>query len=314
MFKQGLPSRFKEPKGWLWGEFTGARGEPLRFGTLRSHKTPLAHVVYIEGLSEFAEKTFELARDFNRMACNFSVLDRHGQGKSARYFGSNDKQHSDGLDADVEDIIKYCREHIPPGEPIVLLGHSTGALFALLALEKAPDLFKAAILTAPLLGFENPFVKNLEGFYANICFPQWLRQNYAGGGGPWKSRDSDESSLKPEDFSSDPVRNKVSDYWPQHDPALQAGSATVGWVHEMCKAVIKVRDPAFLQRITMPMLIFTAGDDALVTEKPAHDAAQHMKKATCFRYEHGKHELLMETDTIRKDLLSRVRDFLKKNL
>lgn len=314
MFEQGLPERFRKPKGWLWGQFTGARGGVLRFGTLRSHKTPLAHIVYVEGLSEYAEKTFELARDFNRMACNFSVFDRHGQGKSPRYLPGTQKQHSDGVAADIADIIKYCRDHIPPGEPVVLLGHSTGALLALLALEKAPDLFKAAILTAPLLGFQNPVLRDLENFYAQAPFPEFLRNSYIPGGGPWAARSDPASPLKPEAFSGDPVRSHLHDYWLKKDKSLRAGSPTFAWIQEMCRAIGLVRDPALLQRISQPVLIFTAGDDRLVTDKPVLQAAGHMKDATLHHFPDGRHELLVEKDGIRRSLLARAHDFLKKIL
>lgn len=314
MFEQGLPERFKKPKGWLWGHFTGARGGALRFGTLRTHQTPLAHIVYIEGLSEYAEKTFELARDFNRMACNFSVFDRHGQGKSPRHLDDPHKQHSDGIAADIEDIIKYCRDNIPPGEPVVLLGHSTGALLALLALEKEPQLFKAAILTAPLLGFENRAMRNLEEYYAKLPLPELARKAYIPGGSPWRARRDPTSAMKPAEFSGDPVRAAVHDHWQEKTEKLRTGSPTVEWVQQMCKAILQARDPALLRRIQQPLLVFTAGDDGLVTEGPVQEAVKHLPNATYYRYENGKHELLMEKDDIRKSLLSRTLDFLKKSL
>ncbi len=314
MFEQGLPVRFQKPKGWLWGQFTGARGQPLRFGALRSHKTPVAHIVYVEGLSEYAEKTFELARDFNAMACNFSVFDRHGQGKSPRYIPGTDKQHSDGIAADIQDIIKYCRDHIPAGEKIVLLGHSTGALLALHALEKAPDLFSGAILTAPLFGFKNAAVRNKEEYYAQAPFPEFLRTRYIPGGSPYTARVNPRSPHKAWDFSSDPVRSHLHDYWPEMDKDLRTGSPTFGWIQEICRAIIAACDPAFLQRITQPVLVFSAGDDVHVPEEAVETIVKGLKNAGHHHYQDGKHELLLEKDAIRKPLLARVQDFLKRNL
>ena len=99
MSRPKLEERFTQPKNWLWRQFNSVRDGALRFGQLAEHEAPRAHVVYILGLSEFSEKTFELARDFNNMACNFSVFDRYGQGASPRYLDDPHKQHSDGIDA-----------------------------------------------------------------------------------------------------------------------------------------------------------------------------------------------------------------------
>ena len=314
MFEQGLPERFTKPKSWLWGQFESARGGMLRFGTLSLHKTPLAHIVYVEGLSEFAEKKFELARDFNKMSCNFSVFDRYGQGKSPRYLADPHKQHSDGVEQDIDDIITYCRTHIPAGEPIVLLGHSTGGLLALMAQEREPDLIKATILTAPLLGFKNPLLYNKECFYAKAPFPNWLLEKYSPGGKPWEVRYDADGRIDAESFSADPERRAVHDYWAHKDPELQAGSPTMGWVQKMCRGIIKARNPAFLSRINNPMLVFTVGREDLINNKHTVTAVTHLANGEHHHLPQSHHEPLMETNDIRDGVLTQVQHFLKNNL
>lgn len=311
---QGLENRFTKPKGWLWAHFTNARGATLRFGRLSCHKTPLAHIVFIEGLSEYAEKTFELARDFNRMACNFSVLDRQGQGKSDRYLPDRDRQHSQGVDHDVDDIIRFCRDHVPEGDPIILLGHSTGGLIALMALEKEPALFKGAILVAPLLGIASPLARDKESYIANLPLPPTFAGRYIPGGRGWTPRESKLSLYKPEHFSSDPVRNKIHDYWPQKDRDLRSGSPTLRWIVEICRAIIRTRVPGFTEKIDKPVLIFTAGQDVLINNDPTLTLAGRLKRATHHHYPDGKHELYLEKDDIRDSLLRRTHDFLKNIL
>lgn len=314
MFRQGLPKRFKKPKGWLWGQFNNARGATLRFGQLSKHKEPLAHIVYVEGLSEFAEKTFELARDFNKMACNFSVFDRHGQGKSTRYLSNPHKQHSEGLDHDIDDLIQFCREHIPADEPVVLLGHSTGGLITLLALEREPDLFKGAAVTAPLLGLRIDYVANVEDVIARIPFPKSMRERYIPGGKDWEARSHPDSNLRPEDFSSDPKRNMISDYWKIKEPDIQAGSPTLGWVKEMCKGMVKVRDPEFLKNIKRPVLWMTAGQDKLVALKPILEVIKNMKNKRHLHFDEAQHEILVEKNKIRGPAMQEIYDFLKNDI
>lgn len=315
--RQGLENRFKKPKGWLWGHFNNARGGRLRFGRLAHHKTPLAHILYVEGLSEPAERTFELARDFNNMACNFSVLDRHGQGKSTRYLPDREKQHSQGVEHDIDDLIHYVDQHIPAGEPVILLGHSTGGLLAMLALEKAPERFKAAILIAPLFGLAPSPGRDREALLARLPTPELLTQCYMPGGTGWKARSAPDSTVRPEDFSSDPVRNKLADYWNNRDKDLRTGAPTFGWVIEMCKAIMRTRKPDFankMDRLNRPVLIFTAGQDQLVNNRYTEDLAARLRDAKLYHFPDGKHELLQETDAIRRPLLQHAHDFLKNIL
>ncbi len=311
---QGLENRFKKPQGWLWGHFNNARGGRLRYGNLSLHKAPLAHILYVEGLSEPAERTFELARDFNKMACNFSVLDRHGQGKSTRYLPDREKQHSQGVDHDIEDLIHYVDQHIPADEPVILLGHSTGGLLAVLALEKAPERFKAAILSAPLFGLGPAPGRDREALIARLPTPDILTQRYMPGGSGWKARSAPDSPAKPEDFSSDPARNKLADYWNNRDKALRTGAPTFGWVIEMSKAIMRIRKPEFvdkMNRIKRPILIFTAGQDHLVNNRYTEDFAAQLQNARLYHFRDGKHELLQESDAIRRPLLRRTHNFLK---
>lgn len=314
MSTQGLENRFQKPKGWLWGQFQNARGGDIRFGTSAPHEKPRAHILFVEGLSEFAEKTFELARDFNNMSCNFSVIDRYGQGKSTRWPGMEKKQHSTGVDHDIDDIVQYCRENIPADEPVVLLGHSTGGLIALLALEREPDMFKAMIGTAPLLGIKIMYTSQFEDVLARLPMPKSLKERYVPGGTDWEPRTAPDATLKPEDFSSDPARNKLHDYWQDTDAALRAGSPTMGWIKEMCKGIRRALNADFAKKIDHPVLLFSAGQDELVTVMPIRTLASNMKNIEYTHYDDGRHELLMERDEIRGDILNKVDTFLKNKL
>ena len=315
MFLQGLPNRFKKPNNWLWGHFNNARGKVLRYGQANPFKVPKAHIVYVEGLGEPAEKTFELAKEFNQACYNFSALDRYGQGKSERYFEDQPhKQHNEGVDHDVDDLIQFCKDQIPKNEPIVLLGHSTGGLLALLALEKEPDLFKAAIVTAPLFGIKNALINGKEAFYAKLPLPERALKKYIPRGSDWVARNDPNSHEKADAYASDPERMLISDYWPTKDSDLRAGSATVGWVQEMCIAITKLFSKEVIDKIKHPVLIFSGGEDILVENKNIDQLASQLADAEHHHYKKGKHELLMETDDIRADLMKKSLFFLNRKL
>lgn len=305
-----LQRQFCKPSGWQEGKFSTEHHADLHYGQLQQHASPLAHVVYVEGLSEFTEKTFELAKDFNEASCNFSVFDRHGQGASKRYLKDREKIHSGPIEHDVDDLIHFCEQKVKQGQPIILFAHSTGALIALQALKKRPELFKGAIITAPLLGLKDPIIHNKEKLFSYIPLPSFIKKKYVFGEGPWEPRTVRKDQL----FSTDPVRKHVHDYWQKHRKELRVGGPTFGWLKEITKAISKTRTPDFLRGIKHPLLIATAGDDQMVENKHTSKAMQSLPNATHIHYEDAKHELVMEQDHIRKPLIKSAISHIKNCL
>ncbi len=320
MFKKNiLPERFREPATWQWNHFRNARGGQLRYGLMNNVKEPAATIIYAQGLSEYAEKTFELARDFNANACNFAVLDRYGQGLSDRPLKDRFKQHSTGFQHDVDDLIQLTNDLktkniIREDTPVILLGHSTGGLLSLMALHQEPDLFQGAVLTAPLLGFGNPILKDRECFFGHLPLPRAVKERYVPGEKPWRGRFDPENTMSPEDFTTDADRNTLMEYWEKTAPDLRTGLPTYGWVINACKAILKVRCPAYLNDIKQPLLLFTAGDDKIVNNAPTDKAAPHLPHAHLVLFKDSKHEMLMEKDDIRTEIIKRTMDFIKNSL
>ncbi len=308
--------RFSRPAGWLWDSFQSARGGSLRSGRLPvvPGDDPHVHVIYVMGLSEFCEKKFELARDFNRMAINFHVFDRYGQGKSPRYLSNPYKQHAKGIEKDLADIAAYRQQFIPAGDTVFLLGHSTGGLLALHAQQKYPALFRGTILTSPLLGMKTPLVRTRESFVAKLKLPSFITSLYIPGGRDNVSRRDLMLPLKEQDFSSDPIRNKLHQDLCDSDPDLRSGSPTIGWVLTMCRAIDSALKPAFAAQVSRPICIFTAGDDKLVDNRNTGILAGRLPSASMTNFPGAKHELLMETDDIRDCVLQKTNDFILRNV
>lgn len=304
---QDLQERFRQPDNWQWGTMKNARGHDLRYGfSLHANReVTKAHIVYVEGVSEFAEKTFELARDFNKASCDFWVLDRFGQGLSGRFLSNRFKQHSEGFHHDVADITQFARETIPDdGAPVILLGHSTGGLIALMTAHDAPDVFDAASVTAPLLGLNQPrVIYEREHWFAALPMPGFIRNRFIPGGTSWRPRDEKRCDLTNEDYSSDPVRMHVHDLWLVHRSDLRTGSVTMGWVKEACKAMMTARNSDWLREIEIPVHVFTAGRDRLVNNRFAYESVPHIPDMQMTYFPQAKHDMLMETDDIRDAII-----------
>lgn len=303
-----LEERFLQPENWQWGIMTNERGHDLRYGFAHpaNGEKVKAHIVYVEGVSEFAEKTFELARDFNKASCGFWVMDRYGQGLSGRFLSNQFKQHSEGFHHDVADIVQFARNIVPrDGAPVILLGHSTGGLIGLMAAHDAPDIFAGAALTAPLLGLARPsIIYEREHLFAKLPMPPFIRNRFIPGGTKWHVRDEKRSGLTNEDYSSDPQRGYAHDRWLLKKSGLRMGSVTMGWVKEACESMMTVRDPDWLKEIKIPIRVFTAGQDRLINNSFTYEAVPHIPDGDVTYFPTGKHDMLMETDDIRDAIIS----------
>lgn len=151
-----LPARFREPERLIWGCFTGTGGASLRWCHLGA-PAPRMNCVIVGGFTEFCEKYFETMRDFAARRISVWCLDWRGQGASAREAGPlASRAGSRNFDHDADDLANFTTLTFStvPDVPRLLVAHSMGAAVGLLTLTRAPQLFNAAVLSAPMLGIE----------------------------------------------------------------------------------------------------------------------------------------------------------------
>ncbi|MCB0125105.1 MAG: alpha/beta hydrolase, partial [Caldilineaceae bacterium] len=85
------------------------------------------------------------------------ALDLRGHGKSGRTPGCYTVRH------DAEDVIALLRDQV--GKPAIVLGHSLGAIVALVAAAEAPEWVSAVVLEDPGLSLLTDDDSSVAGFY-----------------------------------------------------------------------------------------------------------------------------------------------------
>lgn len=308
-----VQKRFTQPQDWHWGTITNADQIDLRYGVLARHQNPVANIVIAPGLSEFGEKYFELARFLSRLNCNVHVLHWRGQGGSPSYLSDPFRRHSLGFDRDARDLLQFTHEKVSGPAPKILLGHSMGGMISLLTLRHAPGVFKGAVLSAPLLGFQQKLGRGLESILATLPLPKSWLERYIPGGGPWMKRSDPASPAKPNAFTSDPVRMHLHDYWMENKPSLRVGNPTLGFVQEASKSILQLRSPGALESITTPTLFFSGGDDRVVSSQQIFNHVARLPNACHIHIPAAKHEILMEEDSIRRPVFKAIHNFIMAN-
>lgn len=294
-----LEERFLPPEGWQWRRFENKRGKQLRYGFVMPEQ-PAALVIGLQGLSEYGEKYFEIARDMKKRNLGFFMMDWQGQGLSGRYLENGHKRHADDFGEDIADLHQFIEEHVKPAAPentpLVMLAHSMGANIGLRYLARHDETFSCAAFTAPMVGIGA--IKNIPNWF--ILFMNKLAADaYARlGNGDWNPSMRDHP-LK-DIFSSDPVRKRIHNAWKLHDPRLQVGEITFGWVHQANLSCRYLQNPHVLRSIHTPCLAVLAEHEKLVDNKAAREAFNQMACAKILDLPGSKHEILMERDGIRR--------------
>lgn len=306
-----LEPRFLAPAGWTDHFFTNeATKHKIRYGfVMPQGAPPKGVVVALPGLSEFCEKYFETAHDMLARGYGFFCIDWHYQGQSGRWPAFPQRRHSDGFDTDLQDLDVWIKDHVIPNAknadgslpPMIMLGHSMGAMIGLRYLSEFAGTFNAAALSAPYLGIYK--LTKIEKIAAIIfrAFPRVL-DNYVHKGGDWydgKRKGDGNGNL-----TSDIVRDKIHGAWSAANEALQLGDPTYGWIGESLKSFDRIRGVGYLEKITIPVLIAAAGREEIVENAEIRRAAARIPASTLIEIDGAKHEILMETDERRGQFLS----------
>ncbi len=317
-----LDTRFLPPEGWRWHSFKNPKGRNLRFGTVSPKDSiPDAVVIGLPGLSEFAEKYFEVARDLLELNLSFWILDWQGQGKSDRFLTNPHKRHSTGFQQDTADLDYFLREYVKHSAvhpdvgriPMVMLAHSMGGNIGLRYIHDYPDSFSCAAFTSPMLGIKAleriPFtvsrmLTSMAGLSAGSL--------YVGGGSDWKESWREEFENNP--FSSDPERQKIHNLWCLHDPELQVGSVTFRWVHEALNSCAVLRRRNYPESIKTSCMFTVSGKEKFVDNAAAISAAKRLPDCLLYEEPEARHEILMERDDIRSRFFDNFYKMVKKKV
>lgn len=304
-----LPAAFAAPAGMTWGTFA-TKGAELRWGHLAA-PNPRANCIVVGGFGEFVEKYYETLGDLARMGFSTWCLDWRGQGRSTRPSTRPAVPRRRDFDQDADDLIAFTHSVLPQS-PRFLIAHSMGGCISMLALSKAPELFAAAMLSAPMLGidtgaFPEPIARLVVAIGDVFC-----PDKYAPGKGVWApdAHLTAETALA----SHDPQRCKVLEYWYAAHPELRVDGATYGWVKSSFEITDRLSDPRLLARVTTPVLLGAAQEEHFVDPAAAAWAARHLPHGTLLPFPGARHELFLERNDFRKPWLTAIERFISERL
>jgi lysophospholipase len=193
-----------------------------------------------------------------------------------------------------------------------MLGHSMGGHMALRYFQSYADpRFQKLAISAPMLdiNIKPALLKAIAPTLARFFVLIGMGDSYVLGGRDW---DFDFHSKNAETLSHDANRNMLHRAWYLKNNRLQLGSATFAWLNEAFLSCEHLADSTHLHNIDLPVLMITAGQDAIVDNKTVPHFIENIAAIEHLNIENAYHEIFMESDIYRDVALNKLKEFFVK--
>lgn len=256
-------------------------------------------VILCHGRTEFLEKYAETIAELHARGCDVWSMDWRGQGLSGRTLTNPQKGHIGDFSTYVSDLAWFMDRIAKDvsGETI-LLGHSMGGHIALRALLEGHVTADRVILTAPMIDL--PMRRISRAAIATLCRAACL----TGFGGRYivGLGDYDPERVR---FDGNPLTGDAKRFAAIHTaiaatPGVEMGSPTFGWLNAAFRSIAKLRKLSKDKHPACPVLICTAMADTVVSVAAQSEVNESMPNCTQIRIQGARHEILHETDEIRR--------------
>jgi lysophospholipase len=287
-----------------------ADGVALRFAQWPASGMPLrGTVLLLQGRAEFIEKYFETIGHFRGRGFDVVSFDWRGQGGSNRLTRNPGKGHvrrfSD-YNLDIEAAFAEMEKRSSP-KPWFVVAHSMGAAIFLARLGRGQTPAVRAALTSPMIGFSPAIAPRYTAAVATTLSGAGLGRFFIPGGGPGSIITMPFENNR---LSTDRARYERNAAILSFAPDLGVGAPTVEWTASACRMMRALSDPGFPRRIATPLLVVASGDERVVSMQATERFASRLKTGSAIIIVGARHELLMERDFFRDQVLAAIDEFI----
>lgn len=302
------------------GQFNGVAGVPIHYSC---HVVPGARYAWVisSGRIETAIKYTELIYELTQAGYSVFIMDHRGQGRSGRMLPDAQLGYVATFDDYQQDLITFVRDVVKPTghHHHMLLAHSMGAAIAAatFTLERWRDwhrFFHAAVLCSPMFGIYTGKVPTLLAEKAALLYCSLVRYLAPQEHRYFPSQLAyHDKPFHHNELTSSLARYQILRQCYQTEPQLQLGGVSCHWLQQAIRAMQALQEHA--QRCQTPLLLLQAGADSVVAN-PAQqrwfDALPTELPKAIKPIKQAKHELLMEQDAVRSQVITEINTFLNQ--
>lgn len=278
-------------------------GWPLRSFEWLAESEPRGSILFQGGRGDIIEKYLELFDHWHREGWHVTAFDWRGQGGSGRMATDAHVGHCLDFGVWIDDLAAFFADWQArmPG-PHIVMGHSMGGHLVLRALSErriAPD---AAVLVAPMLGFETkPLPLGLAAWLVRQLARLWPER------AAWKvnERPAPRGASRQRFLTHDNDRYSDELWWKKEKPELELGPPSLKWLEQAYGSVLRLGKPGAVEQVAIPMFMIGTRGDQLVSPAAIPHFAARLPNCTLKMFEPDvAHEILRERDGPRDEAIA----------
>lgn len=266
-------------------------------------------IVISHGFCESAEKYKEVIYYFTKAGYQVYLAEHRGHARSLRETDHPNMVHIHRFADYVEDLHTFITQIVIPasrGLPLYLYAHSMGGAVGTLYLETYPDIFRKAVLTAPMLGIllgsvPEPCVRAL----GRIMVSLHRANTYPPGQRPFQPGERFENSCctNYERFQYYQAKKEV-------EPLFQNSGSSYGWIYHSLNACHLITQKKNCAKITAPVLVFRSTCDTLVKASSIRRFVKNTPGARLIDIDESRHEIYSSSCVVLENYYREIFSFL----
>lgn len=312
---------FKQPDGWAYDSFETSSGKNIRYGFVepdtRKFPTSKGTVVVTGGYGRHIEYYYEQINNWRDRGYTVYAMDWHGQGGSGR--ANPDRPElppTYDFDNHVTMLHDFIQSIVKPDimMPAFLSTHSMGGNIILRYLQEHENdqgfAFDAAIMGTPMIDIETSIIpRNIFEKGVNFLNDQGL-ENFSIPSLGKAFEDAVAFLTVWKQPKEDKIREHIHEQYKKNTLDYAVGFPTTGWLSAAFNAAATVNDKDFLSQIKTPVLILTAGNDALVSKEAQAEAARHLSRGQQIIFDDAKHGIWYDHDDVQNPMWRAIDHFI----
>lgn len=306
-----LSVRRSYPAGSRFELLAAGDGWPLRTFEWPANGEARGSILFQGGRGDIIEKYLEVFHHWHELGWNITAFDWRGQGGSGRLTADPRVGHCTDFGLWIDDLANFAAQWTARGAgPHVIMGHSMGGHLVLRALAEnriAPD---AAVLVAPMLGFETgPLPLRAVAWVVRQLARLWPEKP------AWKTneRPAPRTASRQEFLTSDRDRYDDELWWKAEHPELELGPPSFRWLEQAYDSALALGASRAIENIRQPVLLIGTYGDQLVSPAAIPGFAARLPNAALKMFDVSvAHEILRERDGPRDEAITLIDALLEK--
>lgn len=275
-------------------------------------------VLILPGWGEWIEKYEELAAEWQARGYKAVIPEWRGQGLSSRLLEDRKKTWLPSVDVLIADLDAFFATQLVSERNLAIFAHSMGGHIVLRwLLERSSKGASATNIKAMILSslmqriVTRPIPYLLARPITALAMAAAHDKTYAIGQAAF-----DQTAIPFEKnlLTHDTKRYQAMLRLLRTRPELKVGGITYGWLNAVFRSAAQLEENLNKPLILPPTLFLASKDDPLVVFEAIRHIAGKIPGAQTAWFDSARHELLFETDAVRKRAWKEIDDFLKNQI